>query len=564
MGDIVGKSLYDAFTGFNQEPIKAKAQGGQVTSGQSRVSPTRRIRAQRTPTRKTYTPPKTQPGRDVGGKLRIEQLYGKDEPGQRSALRALTKSSADLKGMKSMQGVAGGMFGAGIDMALGQKPDKKLSDSLGNMFGSVIGAAINAELDSSFNDISRSIAMANGGVVPSRNIGSGMSIGERIGRYISNAFSIALESSASRVLQNLNRELNLEGGTPGSFPTGPGGGPDVFHGMGAERMWNFFKNKGLSDIAVAGILGNARWESTFNPTARGKGMGPGGSDAIGIFQWGETARWKDLTNWAKSKNLNPWNYDTQLQFAWYELQNSYKSALDAIQSAASPSEAAEKFRSIYEASAHTEQRRKDAAEGYYQQYKGKMYIPPSAPRGSSTSYRPPTPGRFNAIQYITGDSTQGANYDPYEHGGRNYHEHIAFNTFADKERAKAALRAAGFEIGSEYRPNDPGYHGSGLAIDVPLYRPSGGGVQKGFPDNATGEKQFSSAVRAVLGIGSPISSPNSKQQTSSLFNWNQSSSIAPTQQSREIASLQQNPSYSQGGSMIIHDVNNIVMPLVPA
>ena len=247
LGDIVGKSLYDAFAGYQPQPTPAKAQGGQVGSGQSRVSPTRKIKTQKTTTRKTYTPSKVQPGRDVGGKLRIEGLYGKDEPGQRSALRALVKSSADLKKMRSLNGVAGGMLGAGVDMALGQKPDRKLANSLGNMFGSVVEAAINAELNSSFNDISKSIAMANGGVVPSREIGSGMNIGERIGRYISNAFSIALESSAAKVLQNLNQELNLQGifgETPydKSLPSGEmmeyevkgGELPSSYSGRGAE------------------------------------------------------------------------------------------------------------------------------------------------------------------------------------------------------------------------------------------------------------------------------------------------------------------------------------------
>ena len=226
IGDLVGKSLYDAFAGQQQEPIPAKAQGGQVSGGQSRVSPTRRIRTTQTRQRRTYVPQKTQPGKDIGGKQKIEQLYGKDEPGKRSALRALRKSSEDLKKMKSLNGVAGAMFGAGIDMSLGQKPDKKLATSLGNTFGSVIQAAVDAELDSSFNDISRTIAMANGGVVPSREIKGGMTIGEKIGKYISSAFSIALESSASRVLQNLNQEFNLKGGPPGgTIDGGPGAGP---------------------------------------------------------------------------------------------------------------------------------------------------------------------------------------------------------------------------------------------------------------------------------------------------------------------------------------------------
>lgn len=95
-------------------------------------------------------------------------------------MRALTKSSNELKKMKSMNGIAGSMLGAGIDMSLGQKPDKRLADSLGNMFGSVVQAAINSELDSSFNDISRTIAMANGGRIPSREIGSGMNIGKEL------------------------------------------------------------------------------------------------------------------------------------------------------------------------------------------------------------------------------------------------------------------------------------------------------------------------------------------------------------------------------------------------
>ena len=221
-GDWLGKTLYDGLTGHKQEPIQGRAQGGQVTSGQSGVAPTRRIK--NTSTRKqpkTYTPPKTQPGKDIGGKLKIEGLYGKDEPGKRSALRALKKSSEDIKKMRSLNGIAGSMFGAGIDMALGQKPDRRLASSLGDVFGSVIQSAIDSELNSSFNDISRTIAMANGGIVPSRSIGGGVSIGEKIGRYISTALAISIEGSASKILQNLNQELNLEGGAPGETPTTP-------------------------------------------------------------------------------------------------------------------------------------------------------------------------------------------------------------------------------------------------------------------------------------------------------------------------------------------------------
>jgi len=223
-GDWIGKALYDTIVSYKTEPLQAKAQGGTVTgSGQSTVTSSRKLKTRPKKTTPKIQSQKTQPGKDAGGKLRIEELYGKDEPGKRSALRALKKSSEDVKKMRSINGLTGAMFGAGIDMALGQKPDKKLARSIGDVFGSVIQNAVNAELSSSFGDISKTIAMASGGVVPTREIGSGLSIGERIGKFISSALAISIESSASRILQNLNRELNLEGGPPGGGPSGGGG-----------------------------------------------------------------------------------------------------------------------------------------------------------------------------------------------------------------------------------------------------------------------------------------------------------------------------------------------------
>jgi hypothetical protein len=193
LGDIVGGAMYDTLVGGSQKP-QAKAQGGTVTgSGQSTVAPSRKLKTKPKKTAPKIQSQKTQPGKDAGGKLRIEELYGTDEPGKRSALRALKKSSEDVKKMSSINGLTGAMFGAGIDMTLGQKPDKKLAKSIGDVFGSVVQNAVNAELNNSFGDISRTIAMANGGVVPTREIGSGLSIGERIGKFISNALAISIE-----------------------------------------------------------------------------------------------------------------------------------------------------------------------------------------------------------------------------------------------------------------------------------------------------------------------------------------------------------------------------------
>jgi hypothetical protein len=135
--------------------------------------------------------------------------------------------------MRSINGLAASMFGAGIDLALGQKPDKNLARNIGNIFGSVISSAVDMELNNSFGDISRTIAMAGGGSVPSREIGRQLSIGERIGNLISRALTVSIESSAARILQNLRNEMNLEGG-PGGGP-GPGdGGGDGGGGGGGQ------------------------------------------------------------------------------------------------------------------------------------------------------------------------------------------------------------------------------------------------------------------------------------------------------------------------------------------
>ena len=103
-------------------------------------------------------------------------------------------------------------------------------------------------------------------------------------------------------------------------------------------------------------------------------------------------------------------------------------------------------------------------------------------------------GGGNVVEYITGDRRH-PNFEYSGHGrAYNYHDHIAFRTIQEKERAKAALRAAGIQIGSEYigRENDSGWHGANLAIDVPGGQWGGSG--------AIGQREYngSARVRQVL------------------------------------------------------------------
>jgi hypothetical protein len=120
--------------------------------------------------------------------------------------------------------------------------------------------------------------------------------------------------------------------------------------------------------------------------------------------------------------------------------------------------------------------------------------------GATGRYKPASPGYFNAIEYITGDRTyRASNFDLKGHGmPHNYHDHIAFKTVQDKERAKNALRTANIVIGSE---NDgvhakDSYHYKNLAIDIP------GGQWGGSANDPIDHRQYagSAKVRRVLGI----------------------------------------------------------------
>jgi hypothetical protein len=96
-------------------------------------------------------------------------------------------------------------------------------------------------------------------------------------------------------------------------------------------------------------------------------------------------------------------------------------------------------------------------------------------------------GKFNVIEHLSGDTSR-PEYRA-DHGGNNYHEHLAFKTQAERNAAIQKLQAAGIQVGSVDRPGDPGYHGKGLAIDVPASQ-----VARGK------EQELSRRVRQVLGI----------------------------------------------------------------
>lgn len=93
------------------------------------------------------------------------------------------------------------------------------------------------------------------------------------------------------------------------------------------KIMNYFLDKGLSKHAAAGIMGNLYMESRLNPSA----IGDGGTSG-GIAQW-HANRFRQLKLFAKKRNKDWKDLDTQLDFLWYELNSTYRSVYEKIRNA---------------------------------------------------------------------------------------------------------------------------------------------------------------------------------------------------------------------------------------
>ncbi|KOS61418.1 peptidoglycan DD-metalloendopeptidase family protein [Lysinibacillus agricola] len=131
-------------------------------------------------------------------------------------------------------------------------------------------------------------------------------------------------------------------------------------------VWNYFKNKGLNDKAIAGLMGNIQQESGFNSSAVNKSSG-----ASGIFQW-LGGRKTGLQDYAKSVGKSWTDMQVQLDYAWKELQSTEKKSLASLQrNDLSSSQHASEFERLFERSGGSAVgKRQDYANQYYNQFAG--------------------------------------------------------------------------------------------------------------------------------------------------------------------------------------------------
>lgn len=165
----------------------------------------------------------------------------------------------------------------------------------------------------------------------------------------------------SRMVNKLN-ELNKSSGR--TYVSSADAAPIDMKGTNASIIWKYFKSKGFSDEATAGILGNFQRESGLKPEQKQIGGGPG----RGLAQWGGP-RFTDLERFAKERGTEWDNMQTQLDYVMYELETKFsKNWVEKYKKMDDVAKAAVEFEDVYEGAgveAHPE--RIKAAQEFYNQ-----------------------------------------------------------------------------------------------------------------------------------------------------------------------------------------------------
>lgn len=170
-------------------------------------------------------------------------------------------------------------------------------------------------------------------------------------------------------------------------------------------IWNFFKNKGLTDYAIAGLMGNLFAESGLsqinlqNTGNKKLGMTDAeytaavdngsytnfvkDSQGYGLAQWTYWSRKQNMLNFAKTKGKSIGDLNMQLEFLYHELSTSYKGQLDKINKASSVLEASNVILKEFERPANqgaaVQKKRADYGQVYYDKFASKNTTPAPAP-----------------------------------------------------------------------------------------------------------------------------------------------------------------------------------------
>lgn len=170
-------------------------------------------------------------------------------------------------------------------------------------------------------------------------------------------------SMSADELRDLKKAEPVENPTPTSNTRSAYRDTEGGNTRNSRTAYEYFIDKGLSPAQSAGIVGNLQAESGVNLNTQA--VGDGGK-AFGIAQWrrdkaagARAVKFKQKIG----KDVLDASLEEQLDFIWWELNNTYKSAFRRLKDAKTPEEAAAIVDQYYEQSsgAHRERRMRFAS-----------------------------------------------------------------------------------------------------------------------------------------------------------------------------------------------------------
>ena len=182
------------------------------------------------------------------------------------------------------------------------------------------------------------------------------------------------------IVTEVNKKLGV------STPIKPDQPTNVITGTPEKIIWNFLRDKGLNDYAIAGIMGNIYAESGLiannlqNSYEKKLGYDDTGytaavdngkyknfvrdSAGYGLAQWTYWSRKEGLYNYAKKVNKSIGDTVMQCEYLWTELSNSYKTLLSKLKTVNNVRSASDMFLLEFERPADKSEAVKVKRAGY--------------------------------------------------------------------------------------------------------------------------------------------------------------------------------------------------------
>lgn len=284
--------------------VRKMAPGGNVTRSGRQVGGAVSRQIQRVETRRAPIVHRQQsdPGKDIGGLKEIQKIFpSKTNDTDPGPLDALLLTSDTLKGVPFV----GPLMGAAVDIAMGQKPDRRVYESFGQSLAYMLKPSIDAQANISINDIVSTIAaMAEGGQV-TRGMTKRRTSVEELGLSLGRLFQNSIETRLTKIFSEILRTTPVpSGGGAGGFALGE---PEY---VPPQKVYEYLKSKGLSHNHIMGMLANIQAESSFNAGA----IGDGGTSG-GLFQH-HAERFSGMTSYAGKNWRKEWK--KQIDYALRE------------------------------------------------------------------------------------------------------------------------------------------------------------------------------------------------------------------------------------------------------